>query len=624
MLKYDIYFNRIGLWTRKKKKKLAQELKSQHRDFWQVLEDLKGISLDSSAQGIGDKQALKSELKAQYELASDVLHVLETEPPTRSVEYANRVLAKNELAAYGREFNTISQNTKNGIYNTEVERNYLKSGGNIVHEVGHRDLHMAGAYELPMSLEQNHKCVQIDEIAQNLKEVLAYRQRLRLAKTDEEKAEVKESCIGKIGFYQKAVDEGKIDPMSNNPDAFKQEMEFIFNGVSDYWLKTYGAAYGEQCRGIALDHFKHQSYEGLLPNEANYEAYKKTAFTIGGFDFSQFAQKEFDAKLKCDDDMILKIDKAIQAGVPYQDIADHTINVFSMDGYSRENFGNVSKMQVRDDMSLSEQYQLAMYQALVEKVKIENKKELEVAGNDPEKVKRILVDSMPDIATKLRDDVYHDNVVKSLLDAGINPASNPEKFNEEMSKICMVNGVDVLKTVKESRCLDEPDVPYFKKNENLDADDRSGKICSGTDYFKYYEKQNGKKQSKLKEACLKRIDAYVADINEMVEECKQQNSELLADESWIKELAGTGDRTKPIEKEFYYGAPKYENKETLEHIDVVDFTLPILQVEYQAKVVKQKFESGLENSTDEVKDCGKQQGNSAVPVEMLKQKVSDR
>ena len=218
--------------------------------------------------------------------------------PKRSVTIQNDTIQsyKDGFAYYSSRSNTITQNI---VLGDEGDEAFIKSAR--VHEQKHADNAEKGSDRYWMSLEQYYKVCMYDEISANVAELLAIREQYVQAKTDNERAKIVNSSIvnEKFSFYFSAVQQGKIDPFTKDPEKFMEEMKFIAQETQKMWMtedfdwyaqkqlpehiRWYASFYGE----------KGKDFYG--PSDKRYNDAKHIMFgsNLGGIDFTPFI-KEYD------------------------------------------------------------------------------------------------------------------------------------------------------------------------------------------------------------------------------------------------------------------------------------------------------------------------------------------
>jgi len=607
--------------SKKEREQVSQEFRAEYEEMQQII---RGFETDTSysEQGFGDKKELASDMKAQYQKAQEVLYKLRYEPPQRSVDYALKSLEKHVAGGFDATDGTIHFNLPENI--PQSFATYMNTGGVAVHEVGHRDLNETKINELPMGLAQRYQVARIDEITQKLKETLAYRQRLRQAKTEEERQEVINNSSAYFSEYQDAINKGIVNPFSDNPKDFQEEMKFIFDSNVDHWMKYTSHAYKKQCMEVTKAHFESHKAEDLAPNDANYELYKKTAFTIGGYDFSQFADRTFDEKIKCDEKSILLADRAIASGTSYDIINKRTFDVpdkkLARLDDKKEALDDIIVPKVRTDMSLSEQYELATCQALAEEIKKHYAKELTEAGDNPKEVKKVVEKAKDNIIKNVSFEKFIEQYSTALVHSGEVPASDPQKLKEELKAVCTINGVDFSKDLKNDNRVDYQHSGYFNMDQGW----------VGSEYMRYFEKQSIEERINLVSKFDNDVEKYKkkqqterADLISKIQQQELEYKNYLHDESWIDKNIVPKEKNKKsvASSSAYYGKPRYAVGEKVEHIDVIDFREPILELEYQAKMVKQKIENTKRSPKETVAIENDSVKQTEVSAEFLAQRT---
>lgn len=255
-----------------------------------------------------DKKETKEALKRQI---SDVIPT-----PTRKIDYQVDTLKQESLnstiAYFTPRNNTITVNhTLNE--NSPLE----KSKSTKAHEQKHRDNQAAGIGSLPMSLEQHYKINMHDEISATMAELLHIRQEYINAPTSEDRKKILErSDARKFYYYTNALKKGKLNPFTPNIAEFEKEMKFIAVETQTFWMENFADYYDKHqiCDETLLYFYRHD-YEELKDNPKNYATARKSAYTIGGIDFSQYVND-----IPCINKNIPKADKLLTANEPHDEI----------------------------------------------------------------------------------------------------------------------------------------------------------------------------------------------------------------------------------------------------------------------------------------------------------------
>lgn len=541
--------------------------------------------LRTAVGNYNDKTALREALLEQRQKQQEILERLRTEPDMRTVEFALMYVPDGYavLASHNPQNNVVTQ------YKSPTAKGDIRE--TMIHELHHKDFHMTQYEKLPMNLEQNSLITKHNEISAHLASLVQQRQEYRQAGSDAERQEV----LNKIkksdhSFYAEAIEKGEIDPLSSKPDDFNKEMEFMFHGTQKMWMKNFDAIYQSQITDIKRIHFKTHSYEELQRNDANFALARKNAYTIGGYDFSKFKDDE---SVKCTDEMTLWQDRAIAAGAK----RDYVTNPFP-----RQDFVEVPKPlgiktelpEVRDDMSLEQQYQLQVYKKAMDCFTTNYAGELDKLGEPVDKKKLAeLVKWNIQAFGRMREEYYYNNISKfseKLIRAGKNPKANNAKFKEELNKICTVKGVNILKDINKSEVIEQviqnEDYSYLGIDEKFSM----VKFLANID-----------KQSETdKEAVLAKINQDGQSFSANYQYYLKKKAEYditcadILKQPFDAHLGDDEDKKVVKAQEWHYGAPRYEEKtEVKTRNDILDLTKPILQDELTAREMKIAIDNAL-------------------------------
>ncbi len=182
----------------------------------------------------------------------------------------------------------------------EIIRNYVEDNNSFrmqlpyfAHEEWHR--HNAGSlyrYNYQYSPEEYYKLCMHDEITSNISAILTAR--FEYLSSPDKAATIAKYENTYMGFYFKAVKEGKINPESTSPKDNEAEWRFIANGTKDMWMRTYAAHYSPTTLSMLKNYIERQ---GMLPsNPKNYNAIKNYMYTIGGVNFANYLEQDIEYK----------------------------------------------------------------------------------------------------------------------------------------------------------------------------------------------------------------------------------------------------------------------------------------------------------------------------------------
>lgn len=213
-----------------------------------------------------------------------------------------RADAENKMRTIDFQVDTLNTRTDAGGYFTppdgtvtlnyqrgnETFNNWSLSPSVLVHEQKHRDNYNRGLYAYALSPEQAYKVNMHDEISANMASLIYLRDEY-LKNGD---ISVFEQDGGRFSFYTDALKRGTINPFSNKKEDFDKEMALIANGTRDMWVRDFGySSYIEQNVGFARRYGETDGKHAAFYDQ-NYERAKKTAYTIGGVDFTKYMDKD--------------------------------------------------------------------------------------------------------------------------------------------------------------------------------------------------------------------------------------------------------------------------------------------------------------------------------------------
>lgn len=567
-------------------KKVKNDIKGVFQDDYEKLQQIVAQLPETLQTAIGnyeDKEKLKKALQEQSNHYAEIQKQLKEHPDTCMVEYVSEPLGASRYGMYNPSTNILE-------INSDYENTYHGKDTQL-HELHHKYVHHTQTITLPMNLEQKSLISKHDEISANLASLVGVRQEYKMAKTDEERAQILQNMReASYGFYADAIEKGEVNPLSDSPEDFKKEMEFMFHGTQKMWMEKFDKIYISQVSAQCSTHFNTHSYDELKKNDENYNLAREKIYHIAGFDFSQFKDDE---SVKCTDEHTLWQDKAIAAGAKrnyVQDPYQFKPLVFVQEPLEKE----ISTPEVRDDMSLEQQYQLQIYRTLVDVYKKEHADELEKLGDkvNAKNLKRSVESETRIIALNMRAEYQHQAITvfsEKLINSGKNPKANDAKFKEELEKICTINGVNVLKDINKSEAIE-----IIIRNENdsfLGVDEK----FSMNKFLKDIDKQ----PSYIKDDILKKIQSdsksFKGNYQEYLEECEKRKIEAKR----IRSLPFDGhegseeDKKATDQSRDYYGKPKYYEGANVKKSEVLDLTKSSLQQELLSKEMKSAADMAL-------------------------------
>lgn len=418
------------------------------------------------------KQQIKSQRSGKPEPIMGPMRTIDCNTDTTNVKVGNA-------------FFTSLTNTITKRYSMTGDNSLGQAISTLAHEQKHRDNHIAGMANMPMSLEQYYKVCCHDEISANICELLHLRQEYIDAKTEEERAQIMEDNNPKnqdFSYYWKAVKEGKINPLTSDPLEFDKEMKFIATETQRMWMKTYAPIYDEAHTSMTKVFFASHNYSELAPSWENYEKALQIAYNIGGIDFSKYMKD-----ITVYNDNILYADTLIMKNNKRKD-ARETIK--TADGYTAKDWNkvkerasyNISSVQKNPKLSIEQQYRLAQHRAFAAgviewNVKFATEQEIrEYVGSafayEAEEYSNLIKNDK-----KKAWDILESKIAQRIVEqngSNVFNQGDEAEYQKELAKIYTVNGVDlrqfldkdVESYVPENTPEEFENLPWYKRLEN--------------------------------------------------------------------------------------------------------------------------------------------------------------
>ncbi len=136
-----------------------------------------------------------------------------------------------------------------------------------------------------------------NEIAANLAALLTARYEYLAADGTKQKAEVIRRYENTyLGFYFKAIKQGKIRPENSTSAVREKEWRFIANGVRDMWMQKFSHHYLPGFREYLQRYYQRfgdQIWQKRVPS-GNYRHLLKGMYTLGGVNFVAYMDKDID------------------------------------------------------------------------------------------------------------------------------------------------------------------------------------------------------------------------------------------------------------------------------------------------------------------------------------------
>lgn len=214
--------------------------------------------------------------------------------PTRKIDYqVDTVFTYNPVVAYFmKNKQSVTQN-----YYAHMDHNEIQEISLLAHEQKHRDNSFFDLPNTPMSLDQHYKALCHNEISANIVELLQLRQMYIDAPNQQERDKIVDAMNVNFKFYAnslKSTDNNRIDPLSMSPKDFDNEMKFISNHIQKSWMEKNAQIYDKTNKLVVEGVFYIHNYNTLKENNANYQKYLDTVYTIGGINFSKYIDKDID------------------------------------------------------------------------------------------------------------------------------------------------------------------------------------------------------------------------------------------------------------------------------------------------------------------------------------------
>lgn len=272
----------------------------------QILSDLRGEFETGPREQLSKMQKTFLDDQKEFDKRSEEI---EKHYPTQNIGYIGRYADKTDSklkGVYNGDTDTITINhaLDEGGLGFIPNETTLDTMSTLVHEDGHQD--NKGIYDRKLSLPQVYTLNQNDETAQNLRELLFRRSEyLRTGDID-----VFDDPDDRFRFYADAINSG-MNPKNSeqDPKAFDEEMDRIFNGTRDMWIKSYKDNYRTQNENVAKGYFCKRG-DQAQENIENYNQGLNDLYTIGGVNFNKYRKDDF----VCDSPEINDLQQKIDSG----------------------------------------------------------------------------------------------------------------------------------------------------------------------------------------------------------------------------------------------------------------------------------------------------------------------
>ena len=304
------------------------------------------------------KEELKEELKEDSWRGYGTIREVGRAPRIDNLQYQNKKIKEGERASffdnadadayYRSGVNTITDNIVEG-----QEQSIEKTLSDLAHEAEHMHQYEKVNFSADMSLDQHYKLHCYKEIGGQVAGLLQLREMYKEAKTEEEKSNIIKEGKEKFFDYFSKVENGEINPLSDKREDFDNEMSFIINSETEFWMTCKAMLYDKEHIDMVLGDARKGN---VLPNDENYKEGVNLLLTIGGIDFSQYLNRDID----CYNKSIIDADKRIQNG---EDLESVSSTIIETDKY----------LSLYDDgdlkgFNLEQRFNLLLQRALAEKI----------------------------------------------------------------------------------------------------------------------------------------------------------------------------------------------------------------------------------------------------------------
>lgn len=400
---------------------------------------------------MADKEETKKALKAQKVAASRYISV-----PKRTIDYQVDTIsvAGGAIAYFSPDRNTITENYVKGKDNSDNQSLAIKA-----HEQKHRDNNKAGLENMPMSLEQYYKVCCHNEISATMCELMQLRQEYIEAKSPKAREQIiKDNPT--FEYYFKAIKEGKINPLANNAASFEKEMKFIATETQRLWMNIQAVEYDKNHTSMTEDFLDIRDYKELKPNAVNYAKARKIAYTIGGIDFSKYMQD-----IECVNPHMRDADKEIAANKDRKTVKKSIKKIYADEKNYVKSFKKID-FKPNPDLSVTQQYRLAMHQLLVANMKNQysetfaNKEFINESikvGDTNGMMKQLMENTQkrfkthPELQKAWQE--AEQELIAQIVEANKSNvflgSKDDKKYREELAKIYTINGTNLFKYYKD-------------------------------------------------------------------------------------------------------------------------------------------------------------------------------
>ena len=230
-----------------------------------------------------EKQAKKEKIEqARQKAVKDSLQMQVKEPVHDIVYQVDTLDQKSSALLYHMQ----GQITRNFVENQNMYRMQLPL---FVHEKWHHHNYLLGfRTKYSFKPEEYYRLCLHDEITANIAALLTTRYQYMEAK--DKKDFIRRYKKGVFGFYVSAIEDGRIDPYDNTPQARKEEWKLIANGTREMWMDKLYSHYRNTAYKMLMNYI---SLRGLVQDsKKNYNYICNKMYTVGGVNFWNYMDED--------------------------------------------------------------------------------------------------------------------------------------------------------------------------------------------------------------------------------------------------------------------------------------------------------------------------------------------
>ncbi|MBO5038386.1 MAG: hypothetical protein J6C85_02865 [Alphaproteobacteria bacterium] len=148
-----------------------------------------------------------------------------------------------------------------------------------------------------------------------------------------------------VNGYQQNISKVICNPLSQNPEEIKKEMQYIGEMCAKNWMKTQAQDYEKQCDENTAHYFKEHNFQEVKANDENFNKTLSATLTIGGWDFSDAVK----GKLNCRNGKFIEADNMINKKANELDVIKATPNLAKDEIYNSGNLSvNIAQEYTKD------------------------------------------------------------------------------------------------------------------------------------------------------------------------------------------------------------------------------------------------------------------------------------